>query len=192
MGKAPTPGAGRREDAEANGNGGFNMHRTSSPVVSAALVALTCAFATGCGGAGQAPSASTHTTDTVSASSTDSGSSGWAKRASTICTEALADDSHELVNHLDARHIKQHGMAIVAAGSKLDALGAPAGADPGAYAHMIELYKKSAVYPASPSASWRRGTTATPRPSTPSGSTSPTRPTAWLSGSAPGRATGSG
>src|SRR6185437_11435293 len=131
---------------EANGNGGFNMHRTSSPVVSAALVALTCAFATGCGGAGQAPSASTHTTDTVSASSTDSGSSGWARRASTICTEALADDSHELVNHLDARHIKQHGMAIVAAGSKLDALGAPAGADPGAYAHMIELYKKSAVY----------------------------------------------
>ncbi len=37
-------------------------------------------------------------------------------------------------------------MAIVDAGSKLDALGAPAGGDAAAYAHMIELYKRSAVY----------------------------------------------
>jgi hypothetical protein len=122
------------------------MHRTSAPFVSAALVALACALAAGCGGAGQATPASAQNAAGVPASSPGSGSSGWAKRASTICEHALADDSHELVKHFDARHIKQHGVAIVAAGSQLDALGAPAGADSGAYAHMIELYKKSAIY----------------------------------------------
>jgi len=72
--------------------------------------------------------------------------SDWAQRASTICENALPDDSHQLVNHFDARHIKRHGMAIVDAGSKLDALGAPPGGDAGAYGRMIELYKRSVIY----------------------------------------------
>ncbi len=37
-------------------------------------------------------------------------------------------------------------MAIVLAGSQLDALGAPTGVDTDAYARMIALYKKSALY----------------------------------------------
>lgn len=122
------------------------MHRTSSRIATAALAALACALAAGCGRTGQATPASARTTAAASASSSGSGSSGWAQRASTICEHALADDSHELVNHFDARHIKQHGMAIVDAGSRLDALGAPAGGDAGTYARMIELYKKSAIY----------------------------------------------
>ena len=70
----------------------------------------------------------------------------WAHRADTICSGALADDSHQLVNHFDLPHIRAHGMAIVLAGSQLDALGAPAGVDTAAYARMIAMYKKSAVY----------------------------------------------
>jgi hypothetical protein len=82
----------------------------------------------------------------LSASSPGSANSDWAQRASTICENALPDDSHQLVNHFDARHIKRHGMAIVDAGSKLDALGAPPGGDAGAYGRMIELYKRSVIY----------------------------------------------
>ena len=69
----------------------------------------------------------------------------WADRANSICRAALPDSSHELVNHLDAAHIRQHGMAIVAAGSRLDALGAPSGANAASYARMIDLYRRSAV-----------------------------------------------
>jgi hypothetical protein len=122
------------------------MHRTPSRITAAALVALGCTFAAGCGTAGQAAPASAHKSDAVPAASSGSGTSGWAERASTICENALPDDTHELVNHFDARHIKQHGMAVIDAGSKLDALGVPAGGDPGTYARMIKLYKKSAVY----------------------------------------------
>ncbi|HEX3330771.1 MAG TPA: hypothetical protein VHS27_12680 [Gaiellales bacterium] len=84
--------------------------------------------------------------DAVSASSSGSGNSDWAQRASTICEHALPDDSHQLVNHFDPRHIRRHGEAIIDAGSKLDALGVPAGGDAGAYGRMIELYKKSVIY----------------------------------------------
>lgn len=122
------------------------MYRTPSRIAAAALVALVCTVASGCGGTGQAAPAAAHKTDDVSASSSRRGDAAWAERASAICENALADDNHELVDHLDARHIRRHGMAIVAAGSKLDALGAPAGGNAGAYARMIELYKKSAIY----------------------------------------------
>lgn len=122
------------------------MHGTSRRSATAALVAVACALAVGCGGTGQATPASATKTGDLAVVSSDSRSSGWAKRASIICENALADDTHELVNHLDARHIKQHGMAIVDAGSKLDALGVPAGGDANAYAQMIELYKKSVIY----------------------------------------------
>ena len=70
----------------------------------------------------------------------------WVHRAKGICETALADDRHELVNHLDVKHVKQHGMSVVAAGSQLDALGPPAGTDAWSYARMIGLYKKSAIY----------------------------------------------
>jgi len=122
------------------------MYPTPWRIAAAALVALGCTFAAGCGAAGQAAPASAHKTDAVSAASSGSAGSGWAQRASTICENALPDDSHELVNHFDARHIRQHGMAIIDAGSKLDALGVPDGGDAVAYARMIELYKKSAIY----------------------------------------------
>lgn len=122
------------------------MHRTSSRTAAASLVAVACTFAAGCGGTRQASPASAATTADVKASSSGSGSSSWADRAATICENALADDTHELVNHFDAHHIRQHGMAIVDAGSKLDALGVPAGGDTDAYARMIQLYKKSAIY----------------------------------------------
>jgi hypothetical protein len=122
------------------------MHLTPSRTTAAALVALGCTFAAGCGAAGQAAPAPEHESDAVPGSSSGSRTSDWAKRASTICEHALPDDSHELVNHFDARHIKQHGMAVIDAGSQLDALGVPAGGDPGTYARMIKLYKKSAIY----------------------------------------------
>jgi hypothetical protein len=122
------------------------MHRTSASIATAALVVLSCTFASGCGGTGQATPASAHRTDDVPASSSAPAATAWARRASRICQNALADGNHTLVDHFDARHVRQHGMAVVAAGSKLDALGAPAGGDSGAYAHMIELYRKSAIY----------------------------------------------
>jgi hypothetical protein len=124
----------------------LTMHRTHSRIAAAAVVALAGAFAAGCGQAGQPSPASAYTAEPVSASSPGSANSDWAQRASTICENALPDDSHQLVNHFDARHIKRHGMAIVDAGSKLDALGAPPGGDAGAYGRMIELYKRSVIY----------------------------------------------
>jgi hypothetical protein len=69
----------------------------------------------------------------------------WAHHANAICRAALPDSTHELVRHLDAAHIERHGRSIVAAGSKLDALGAPPDADAKTYAHMIALYKRSVV-----------------------------------------------
>jgi hypothetical protein len=107
-----------------------------------ALVALTW-LAAGCGSAGSGASA-------VQPASTTAGSSvsapEWADRANGICETALADDRHELVDHLDAKHVKEHGMSVVTAGSQLDALGPPAGADAKSYARMVDLYKKSAIY----------------------------------------------
>ena len=69
----------------------------------------------------------------------------WTTRANAICRAALPDGTHELVRHLDAAHVRQHGMSVVAAGSKLDALGAPSDGDAHAYARMIALYRRSAV-----------------------------------------------
>ena len=37
-------------------------------------------------------------------------------------------------------------MSVVRAGAQLDGLGPPAEADAKSYAHMIDLYKKSAIY----------------------------------------------
>ncbi len=106
-----------------------------------ALVALTW-LAAGCGSAGD-------TASSVQPASTTAGASvsapEWANRANSICETALADD-HELVNHLDLKHVKEHGMAVVRAGAQLDALGPAAGADAKSYARMVDLYKKSAIY----------------------------------------------
>jgi hypothetical protein len=111
-------------------------------LVTSAVVALTCSAA-GCGSAGD-------TAEAVQPASTTGGSSAsapeWADRANGICQSALADDRHELVNHLDVKHVKEHGMSVVAAGSQLDALGPPAGAEATSYARMVDLYKKSAIY----------------------------------------------
>jgi hypothetical protein len=108
-----------------------------------ALVALVW-LAAGCGSAGSTASAGSQSTSTTAGSSAPA--PDWSVRANDICDTALADDSHELVNHLDARHVKQHGMAVVSAGSRLDALGPPAGADARSYVRMVDLYKKSAIY----------------------------------------------
>jgi hypothetical protein len=102
-------------------------------------------LAAGCGSAGDTASAGLHPASTAAAGSSVSAPE-WAHRANGICETALADDSHELVNHLDATHVKQHGMSIVMAGSQLDALGPPAGTDALSYARMVDLYKKSAIY----------------------------------------------
>lgn len=107
-----------------------------------ALVALTW-LAAGCGSAGATASA-VQTTSTTAGSSASAPE--WADRANGICETALADDRHELVDHLDLKHVREHGMSVVRAGAQLDALGAPAGADATSYARMVDLYKKSAIY----------------------------------------------
>lgn len=89
-------------------------HRSGAVAVAGVVAVAAC----GCGGAAasQSQGASQATSQTRSA---------WADKANAICRSALPDGSHELVDHLDAAHIEQHGMAIVAAGSRLDALGGP-------------------------------------------------------------------
>ena len=107
--------------------------------ISVTLALGVTALGAACGSTGSsATSAPTAHTSTVSTAT-------WAHRANTICTSALSDDSHQLVGHLDVPHVKAHGMAIVLAGSQLDALGAPAGVDASAYARMLGMYKKSAI-----------------------------------------------
>jgi hypothetical protein len=69
----------------------------------------------------------------------------WASRADAICTAALSDEAHQLVGHLDAQHVRLHGRAIVAVGTGLQRLGAPAGAG-AAYPRLLKLYMRSAVY----------------------------------------------
>jgi hypothetical protein len=102
----------------------------------------------GCGGAARAESspssAPKQTTVTQEQSTTDD--SGWADKANAICRRALPDGSHVLIDKLDAPHVKRHGFAIIAAGSQLETLGPPTGADPDRYANMIALYRKSAIY----------------------------------------------
>ena len=107
-----------------------------------AAVALTL-VAAGCGGAGDTASAVQQASTTVGSSAS---APEWVDRANGICETALADDHHELVNQLDVKHVKEHGMSVVRAGSQLDALGPPAGADAKSYARMVDLYKKSAIY----------------------------------------------
>ncbi len=108
-----------------------------------AVLALTW-LASGCGTAGDTASAGMHSVSTAEGSSVSA--PNWAHRASRICATALADDRHELVNHLDVTHVKRHGMSVVMAGAQLDALGPPAGTDAASYARMVGLYKKSAIY----------------------------------------------
>jgi hypothetical protein len=108
-----------------------------------AVLALTW-LAAGCGSAGDTASAGLHPASTAAGSSVSGPE--WAHRANGVCEAALADDSHELVDHLDVTHVKQHGMSIVTAGSQLDALGPPAVTDSRSYARMVDLYKKSAIY----------------------------------------------
>jgi uncharacterized protein YceK len=102
----------------------------------------------GCGGAARAESspssAPKQTTVTQEQSTTDD--SGWADKANAICRRALPDGSHVLIDKLDAPHVKRHGFAIIAAGSQLETLGPPPGADSDRYAKMIALYRKSAIY----------------------------------------------
>jgi hypothetical protein len=115
----------------------------------AALPALLLAglVVAGCGGAAKAesspPSGPKQTTVTQQPTTDDS---GWADKANAICRRALPDGSHVLVDELDAPHVKQHGFAIIAAGSQLETLGPPPGADSDQYAKMIALYRKSAIY----------------------------------------------
>jgi hypothetical protein len=101
----------------------------------------------GCGGAARAessaPSGPKQTTVTQQPTSDDS---GWADKANAICRRALPDGSHELINNLDAPHVKRHGFAIIAAGSQLETLGPAQEADSDRYAKMIALYRKSAIY----------------------------------------------
>jgi len=105
-------------------------------------LALTAVVAmAGCGGGSSASTAPSR--DSSHARSEPA--PAWADRANAICRAALPDSSHELVNHLDAAHIRQHGMSIVVAGSRLDALGAPSAAAAKPYAGMIELYRRSAI-----------------------------------------------
>ena len=105
-------------------------------------LALTAVVAmAGCGGGSSASTAPSRD----SSHATSEPAPEWADRANAICRAALPDSSHELVNHLDAAHIRQHGMSIVVAGSRLDALGAPSAAAAKPYAGMIELYRRSAI-----------------------------------------------
>jgi uncharacterized protein YceK len=101
----------------------------------------------GCGGAASAesspPSGPKQTTVTQQSTTDDS---GWADKANAICRRALPDGSHVLIDNLDAPHVKRHGFAIIAAGSQLEKLGPPPGADSDRYAKMIALYRKSAIY----------------------------------------------
>ena len=110
-----------------------------------ALLAAGASLAAGCGGKGTAAPGSGAAASTP-ASSQGGDAAAWADRANAICTAALPDRSHALVAHFDTRHIRRHGMTIVVAGSQLDELGPPADADAHAYARMIELYKRSAIY----------------------------------------------
>ena len=113
------------------------VSKSRSPAL--ALTAVVAMAACGCGSAASAaPSRE-------SSQATSGPASGWAHRANAICRAALPDSSHELVNHLDAAHIRQHGMSIVVAGSRLDTLGAPSDAAAKPYAGMIELYRRSAI-----------------------------------------------
>jgi hypothetical protein len=105
--------------------------------LSLTLALGVAALGAACGSTGSSATSAAHTS-TVSAAT-------WAHRANTICTSALGDDSHQLVDHLDVPHVKAHGMAIVLAGSQLDALGAPAGVDTAAYTRMLAMYKRSAI-----------------------------------------------
>jgi hypothetical protein len=68
------------------------------------------------------------------------------RQGDAICRQALPVGSHVLINELDAPHVKRHGFAIIAAGSQLETLGPPPGADSDRYARMIALYRKSAIY----------------------------------------------
>ena len=109
------------------------VHGGAAPL---AVIAVTRCLAAGCGG--------TETSTSALSAATDA-RPDWADRANAICVHALPDAGHEMVRHLDSRHVKQHGMSIVDAGSKLDALGAPTGADADSYAKMIAMYKQSAI-----------------------------------------------
>jgi hypothetical protein len=116
-------------------------HRTA---ITLAALAAGCLLGTACGGAAQAGTGDRAAGSDRSITSTRSRAQ-WSRQANQICTRALPDDGHEMVNHLDEAHIKRHGMAIVMAGSALEALGPPAGADAGTYKHMLALYESSAV-----------------------------------------------
>lgn len=116
-------------------------HRTA---ITLAALAAGCLLGTACGGAAQAGTGD-RAAGSGGSSTTTTSRAQWARQADQICTKALPDDGHEMVNHLDEAHIKRHGMAIVMAGSALEALGPPAGADTGTYKHMLALYKSSAI-----------------------------------------------
>jgi hypothetical protein len=106
--------------------------------IALAAVAAACLIGTACGGAAAAGGRSTTPAGTAAPAD-------WARQADAICRKALPDDSHAMVTHFDSAHIKRHGLAIVLAGSALDQLGPPRGADAGDYQHMLDLYRTSAV-----------------------------------------------
>jgi hypothetical protein len=106
-----------------------------------AVAGAACLAACGCGGS--AASRSGHSSP--ASVTTPQATSDWVDRANQICRSALPDSSHELVNHFDVAHIKHHGMAVIEAGSNLDALGAPSDTDLKSYADMLDLYRRSAI-----------------------------------------------
>jgi hypothetical protein len=109
-----------------------------------AAVAAGCLLGTACGGAAHAGSAGR--SETVPSSSASSvTAANWTRQANEICTRALPDASHSMVEHFDSQHVKRHGMAIVLAGSALDELGPPPGVDDAGYQRMLDLYKQSAI-----------------------------------------------
>jgi hypothetical protein len=109
-----------------------------------AAVAAGCLLGTACGGGAHAGSAGR--SETVPSSSASSPTSAdWTRQANEICTRALPDASHSMVEHFDSQHIKRHGMAVVLAGSALDELGPPPGIDDADYERMLDMYKESAI-----------------------------------------------
>jgi hypothetical protein len=126
------------------------LPRTRTAITLAA-VAGGCLIGSACGGAqagtdGPSSGNSGAIAATQASSSTTgaAATSDWVRQADAICSKALPDDSHSMVDHFDAAHVRRHGMAIVAAVSELDKLGPPPGADAADYQHMLTLYKTSA------------------------------------------------
>lgn len=124
-------------------------HRTAIALAALAgcLLGSACGGAEGAGTGGHTSGSSGAIAATQSGPSTTgtATTADWVRQADDICSKALPDDSHAMVDHFDAAHVRRHGMAIVVAGSELDELGPPPGASAADYQHMLTLYQTSAA-----------------------------------------------